>query len=215
MSIDKILKLEQRIEDAHHQAGYDGNHENEFRVYEEIQNELTALQDLDELAVKERDRVLSHCLLRMADALSEVEEDFRELGLVKEALSLAKRSENQVQIARSLLALGIRILNQGNLPEAEECFTQIIEMAKDNTDRDMVQVLGFTFLVRSNILLGKSLYNQAVFILKEAEYLLSSIDNYRGLAAVHRVLARAHASLGEAEESEAAKKMADYYEEKV
>ena len=131
----------------------------------------------------------------------------------EESLRLAKESEDLVQTLRSKLALGVAFLNSGNLLEAESHFTDIILQAQDETEnKDIIQIYGWTLIVRVNILLGKSLYNQAKELANQALGVLSSITNYAGLRTAYSLLSRIYQNEGNIEKSEMYTQKSDEYD---
>jgi tetratricopeptide (TPR) repeat protein len=214
-SLRQIKDAEKMIENAMWQAVSDDNHERELEIYLEAKRILDSLVNLSPDLQKEIARVLSYCLIRIAntesilDVKSGIEKE-------KEALRLAEISEDLVQIARSSLALGIGLLNQGNLIEAERQWHRVFQLAEGHDDdRDMQQVVGWTLIVRSNVLMGKSLYKQALALALKAAGILSSIDNYIGMAAANRALANAYRALGNNEQVEISNQLVEVYQQKA
>ncbi|MGY5876049.1 MAG: hypothetical protein RTU30_09905, partial [Candidatus Thorarchaeota archaeon] len=170
---------------------------------------------MDSECQQEWNRVMSYCLMRIDNAEVSLGKESN-IERVRESLSLAEASENPVQIARSSLALGITLLNLGRLPDAEEQWRRVFKLAEGlDEDEDMQQVVGWTLVVRANVLMGKSLYNQARYVGEDAAGILSSIENYAGLAAANRVLANAYQALGDEKETERCREMVEYYQEKA
>ena len=138
-----------------------------------------------------------------------------ELELLKEALEKAKQANDDVKIANCALDLGLYLLSEGKLPQAEMEFTRVIKLAEVQTENDEMQkVLGETYLVRGNILMGKSLYDQAIYLLELAISIFIKFKNNNRLASAHRVLSKAHMSLGDTVQAEEAEKIAKYYSDK-
>lgn len=118
-------------------------------------------------------------------------------------MRLAEESEDRVQTLRSKLALGVALLNLGKLREAERYFTDIILESQGETgNKDIIQVYGWTLIVRANILLGKSLYNQAKDVADQALGVLSGIKNYAGLRTACSLLSRVYKIEGDNENAE-------------
>ena len=213
-NLARIKDAEKMIEITMWQAVTDDDHKKELEGYLRVKEILDSIDDLSSELQKEYARVLSYCLIRIAntEAVLNIKHNIEK---EREALRLAEISENIVQIARASLALGIGLLNEGKLPEAEEQLTRVFKLAEGNDDRDMQQVLGWTLVVRSNILMGKSLYNQALALALEASGILGSIDNYAGLTATNRVLANAYRALGNMEEVEKCNQLVIFFQKKA
>ncbi|TFG06135.1 hypothetical protein EU538_10675 [Candidatus Thorarchaeota archaeon] len=207
-----IKQAEALIENAVWQALENEDHGAELESYEEVQRMLQTLADLSADVQREHDRVMAYCLMRINDARTRLDEKSDE-ELLKESLRLAERSGDEVQTARSTLSMGIHLLNSGQLPEAEDHLGRVFDLAEGMEDsRDMQQVVGWTLIVRANILLGKSLYGQAKRVAEDAISTLGAIDNYAGLRVAYRILASVYRSLGTEKEAGECMRMAEEYE---
>lgn len=214
-NLARIKDAEKMIEITMWQAVSDDDHVRELEGYQEAKRILDSLDNLSTELQKEHARVLSYCLIRIANTEGVLDEK-SDIEKEREALRLAKISENAVQIARASLALGIGLLNEGKLPQAEEQWRRVFELAKGcDDDRDLQQVLGWTLVVRSNVLMGKSLYNQALALALEGAGILSSIDNFAGIAAANRVLANAYRALGNMDEVEKCNQLVEFFQKKA
>ncbi len=210
--VKTIKQAEVLIEKAVWQALENEDHGAELESYEEAQRILQTLADLSADVQRERDRVMAYCLMRINDARTRLDEKSDE-ELLKESLRLAERSGDEVQTARSTLSMGIHLLNSGQLPEAECHLGRVFDLAEGMEDsRDMQQVVGWTLIVRANILLGKALYGQAKRVTEDAISTLGAIDNYAGLRVAYRILASVYRSLGTEKEAGECMRMAEEYE---
>jgi tetratricopeptide (TPR) repeat protein len=214
-NLRRIKDAEKMIEEAMWQAVSDENHEKELDIYQEVKRSLDILTDLSPELEKEHAKVLSYCLIRIANTEAILHEK-NGVNKEKEALRLAEISQDSVQIARASLALGIGLLNEGKLLRAEEQFRRIFKLAEGyDVNRDMQQVLGWTLVVRSNVLMGKSLYNQALELAKQAAGILVSIENYTGMVAANRALANAYRALGNNEQVQICNELVELYQKKA
>ncbi|MFX0122199.1 MAG: hypothetical protein ACFFAE_01060, partial [Candidatus Hodarchaeota archaeon] len=68
----KLKQAEEKIESALWQAVKDSNHEVELQNYEDVRNFLLSLSSLPSDLTRERDRILSYCLMRIDNALVEL-----------------------------------------------------------------------------------------------------------------------------------------------
>ena len=208
-----IQGIEKSIEDALWTSVADEDYEKALGEYERGKASLEVMQDLSRDAERERKRVLSYCIMRMNDALEHLERSEGSIKRAEESLRLAKESEDLVQTLRSKLALGVTFLNSGNLLEAESHFTDIILQTQDETEnKDVIQIYGWTLIVRVNILLGKSLYNQAKELANQALGVLSGITNYAGLRTAYSLLSRIYQNEGNIEKSEMYMQKSDEYD---
>jgi tetratricopeptide (TPR) repeat protein len=208
---DDIAKAEKIIENAVWESQEREDLDWELGEYRKATGILTGLDDLPDDVVKERKRVLSYCLMRIDEVLVNLDQTEGAVRRAQESLDLAVASEDTVQIARSKLALGVRLLNEGKLPEAESHFGDIIKEGLDSEDPDMKQVTGWALLVRVNILMGKSLYNQALIVAQDAAGILSGINNYAGLANAYSLISKLHFAEGNPDQGEEAKSMSESF----
>ncbi|MHA1155253.1 MAG: hypothetical protein ACTSQK_04015 [Candidatus Heimdallarchaeota archaeon] len=214
--LKQIKEAEEKIEVALWKSVKDGNHEAELKEYREAEAILKGIEGLTEENNKKRKGILAYCMMRIDNVLIELDEPEGAVERTKDALRIAEESEDIVQIARCTLAYGTRLLGDGNIPQAEMQFTRIIKLAEENKENsELQQVLAWAFIIRGHILMGKSLYDQAVHVLDEAIAIGKSIENYAGIAAANRVLINAYNSLGETKKAEEAKQSAEYYQEKA
>ncbi|MFW9921101.1 MAG: hypothetical protein ACFFED_15980, partial [Candidatus Thorarchaeota archaeon] len=121
-----IKSAEEMIESAMWDAIADEDSKRELERYKKAESLLLSLTDLSPDEDLEQKRVLSYCLMRMDEALSNLGETEGSLNRAERYLQLAIESGDLVQIARSRLAVGIRLLNEGDLRNAEMHFADII-----------------------------------------------------------------------------------------
>jgi len=199
---ETIKAIEEMIEAAMWDAISAVDAKKEIEVYRKAESQLLALTDLSPDDLLEQKRVLSYCLMRLDEALSNIGETEGSMTRAEKSLQLAIESGDLVQIARSRLMVGVRLLNIGELPEAESYFADVITGGIDSDDSEMQQVVGWTLLVRANILKGKSLYDQALYVAQDAAGFLSRIENYRGLEQVYSLMAKLYMDIGNPEKAE-------------
>ena len=208
----RLQEIEEAIEDAMWSCVQNEDYDTALQVYQGAREDLESLDRLSEDLDKERKRVLSYCILRQNDALASLDRSEGAIERAEESLKLAEESEDTVQILRSKLAVGVALLNTGNLPESEEYFTEIILQTRDETENeDIIQVYGWTLIVRVNILLGKSLYNQAKELAMHALGVLSGIGNYAGLRTSCSLLSHIYFAEGDLDNGELYKHRAEDY----
>ncbi|TFF91546.1 hypothetical protein EU546_08450 [Candidatus Thorarchaeota archaeon] len=211
-SLARLREIEDSIEETMWESGEDGDYNSALQVYEKLEEELRSLSNLSENEESEMLRILSYCIMRHTDAMARVDTSYDSIKRSKEALELAEKSYSRVQALRAKMALGVALLNRGELAEAEKHFATIIMATRDETeDRDVIQVFGWTLIVRVNILLGKSLYNQAEELAKQALGVLSGIENYAGLRTANSLLGHIYEARGEPEKAKRCRESAEYY----
>ncbi|TFG29854.1 hypothetical protein EU528_09050 [Candidatus Thorarchaeota archaeon] len=211
-SFRRIQKIENSIEDALWDSVQDEDYEKALEKYQIAKRDLESLELDTPHDEKERKRVLSYCLMRINDVMEHLDQSEGSIERAKESLRLAEESEDKVQTLRSKLAVGVNYLNHGNLPKAESYFTDIILQTHDETDnQDIIQVYGWTLIVRVNILLGKSLYNQAKELALQSLGVLSGIKNYAGQRTACSLLSKIYQIEGDDEQSSFYRERAEDY----
>jgi len=210
--LERLEGIERSIEDALWKSVINEDYEKALAEYEKAKKDLELMESKTGDVEREQKRLLSYCIMRINDALEYLERSEGSIERAEESLKLAKESQDVVQILRSKLALGVALLNLGKLPEAESHFTEIILQTQDESENnDMIQVYGWTLIVRVDILLGKSLYNQAKELANQALGVLSGINNYAGLRTACSLLSRIYQSEGNIEKSESYKERSEQY----
>ncbi|MHA2423668.1 MAG: hypothetical protein ACXAEF_02705 [Candidatus Thorarchaeota archaeon] len=197
-----ISKAEKIIENAIWESEEREDWEWELAEYRKATEILTGLKELTGDVELERKRVLAYCLMRIDETLVKLERTEGAVRRAQESLDLAIESGDTVQIARSKLAMGVRLLNEGKLPAAESHFGDIIKEGLDSENPELKQVVGWALLVRANILKGKSLYNQALIVAQDAAGILSGIQNYAGLAQVYSLISKLQHDIGNPDDAE-------------
>lgn len=211
-SLGRLREIEDTIEEAMWTSSEDKDYGKAVETYEEMEREIRSFTGLSAEEERERLRILSYCIMRHVDAMGYIDESVDSLARSKESLELAERSGSRIQTLRAKMALGVALLNQGRLPEAEKHFSAIIIDTRDETeDNDIIQVFGWTLIVRVNILIAKSLYNQAEELAKKALGALSGIKNYAGLRTANILLARIYEEKEEPERAKSCRERAEHY----
>lgn len=215
LATEIIVIAEKDIEQALWQSVRDNDNDKALAAYHKSRIKLVSLTNLSEAEERNRNRVLAYCLMRIDDALFSKGDTADAVNRTQEALSLAQRSEDEVQIARCQLTLGARLMNQGKIAEAEEHYRGILTTHMNSEDEDLIQVVGWTLITRGHLLNAKSLHDQALFVLLDAENRLKSIDNFAGIAAANELLVKVYSNLGWSEDAQKCRRMAIKYKEKA
>ncbi|TET12437.1 MAG: hypothetical protein E3J86_00195 [Candidatus Thorarchaeota archaeon] len=211
-----LKEIEKSIEDALWTSVIDEDYEKALTAYEKAKKDLEPIEIISGDVEREQKRLLSYCIMRINDALEYLERSEGSIERAEESLRLAEESEDLIQILRSKLAVGVTLLNTGKLPEAESHFTDIILQTQDEIEnKDVIKIYGWTLIVRVNILLGKSLYNQAKELANQALGVLSSISNYAGLRTACSLLSRIYQNEGNIEKSKSYSERSEEYAQKA
>jgi tetratricopeptide (TPR) repeat protein len=191
----KIKNADELIERTMWDALRNQDHDAELRGYEQARQALEALSELSPSLKKERDRVLAFCLMRIDDALVRLGDKGDSVSRVKHALQVAQRSQDNIQIARCLLALGTRLASAGSIAEAESYWDKTLSLAEGRTERDMRQIVGWTLIVKGRFQSQTGEAKIALETLERAEGTLEAIDNYAGMANADALMAEIYRTL--------------------
>jgi hypothetical protein len=205
-----ILDAEELIAQAVWRGTYDQDFKSELTLCSEAKIILEGLSDLDPILEKHRRRALSQCLLRIDHAYVGLGDHQWSVDRTTEALTLAETSGSDVQIVRALLSLGNGFLNAGDIANAERQWVRLLLLAEEYPEeREIQSVVGLTLVVRGHVLNGKSLYNQAAYVLEDAYTTLVQVGDYFGCASACDLLADVYSKLESPEKADTYKSKAE------
>ncbi len=211
-----ILDAEELINQAIWRSTHEQDFKSELTLSSEAKILLEGLSNLDPILEKHRRRALSQCLLRIDHAYVGLGDFEWSVDRTTEALSLAETSGSDVQVARSLLALGNGYLNEGDITNAERQWVRLLLLAEEYPeDKEMQNVVGWTLIVRGHVLNGKSLYNQAAIVLEDAYATLVRVGDYFGCVSACDLLAEMYLKLESPEKADTYKAKADEFRTKI
>ena len=187
--INRINEAYAIIDEALWQAVKDSDHRKELATYNRARSILLSFTNLSTNLEKERNRVLSYCLMRIDNTLGILGDTEDTIVRATKALEIAELSEDVLQIARCHLALGFRLSTKGQMMEANEHFQKVFEITKDQDSEDMLQLLGWALIAKGNILMKEGSYSKSLRALEEAESILLNIHNFAGIARVNEIMA--------------------------
>ena len=204
------------IDNAIWRSTHDQDFLGELETCRKAKKTLESLCGLNPDLEKLRRKTLSECLLRIDNALVGLGRNDGSVDRATEALTLAETSGSDVQIARALLALGNALLSDGDIEQAEQSWVRVLLLAEAcPDDSSMNHVVGWTLITRGNVLNTKSLYNQAVSVLEDADSTLESVGDNFGVATANDLLADVYSNLGDEENSERCSLKADEFRRRL
>jgi serine/threonine protein kinase len=86
-----------------------------------------------------------YVLINLGNSSHELEEEEFGLSAIRQSLEIFRRTGNQFGSAHALLYIGLRILNEGNLSEAEDYFQESIMLSRKLGDRLTIANLSFYY----------------------------------------------------------------------
>jgi len=214
-NLEKIRQTEELINETLWNAVRDQNNQKELQGYKEAREILKALPKLSPRLEKERSRVLSYCFMRIDNTLVATGDTKESVKRMRTALKMAQKSQDAVQIARCLLALGARLASAGFAVEAEESWNKALAVAEGKTEYDMQQVVGWTLITKASFLNRKGERMEALRILERAEKILEAINNYAGVANSNVLMAEIYRSLNDKSNEHRRREKSKEYMEKA
>jgi len=181
---------------------------------------IEALEEIKELPEsKEKFKLMSFCLLRIANvenALGNIENAEK---ISKEAFEYATKSEEKVNQGQVLLVLASIYNTKRKFKKALTCIQNakhlFKETSKDGENFDAIQGYGWSLLLEANILFNMEEIQKAESITKEALKILKDINNTPGIIRAYEVLAKIYEKLDMLEEKRRAEKEIKILKERV
>jgi tetratricopeptide (TPR) repeat protein len=197
-----LKRIEKEIEDT---LWDDLTYEEAMRRWKEAEEKLLGMSgNLSEQDLKERDRILSYCLLRQY-----VDEPLQNLRKMLRCLEYALRSGDKVQIMRAYGSLSGASRNCKDFAHAHiylEKQMEIMESFSDveKTTYDVQQGYGWYHIFWARLHFDKNRYEECLRDLDNAEPILDRIDNYAGMRRIWSMRADCFRALGRESEAEKA-----------
>ena len=204
------------VDHATWRSTHDQDYSAELEMYRTAKKALEQLCGLAPEMEKLRRKTLSQCLVGIDNALVSLGRNDGSVDRTTEALTLAETSGSDVQIARALLALGNALLSSGDIEQAEQSWVRLFLLAEAcPDDSSMNQVVGWTLITRGQVLNTKSLYEQAVRVLEDADSTLEGVGDNYGVSAANDLLSDVYSNLGDEENSERCNLKADEFRRRL
>lgn len=141
--------------------------------------------------------LLAYALLREDDLLFEIEGDLAaSLKRMEQAVALAERSGDGVQVGRCLMVQGERLLLAERPQEASHAWERCEAIARADDTPKLRQLLGWLLLMRARQALREQDFDQAAALAQEAREALESVEDEAGLGALYLVLALLYEAQG-------------------
>ncbi|NHI89228.1 MAG: hypothetical protein EAX87_06860 [Candidatus Thorarchaeota archaeon] len=204
------------VDHATWRSTHDQDYSAELEMCRKAKKALEQLSGLNPELEKLRRKTLSQCLLVIDNALVGLGRNDGSVDRTTEALNLAETSGSDVQVARALLALGNAFLSSGDIEHAEQSWVRLFLLAEAcPDDSSMNQVVGWTLITRGQVLNARSLYDQAVRVLKDADSTLESIGDNFGVSTTNDLLSDVYSNLGDDDNSEQCSLKADEFRRRL
>jgi tetratricopeptide (TPR) repeat protein len=204
------------VDHATWRSTHDQDYSAELEMCRKAKKALEQLSGLNPELEKLRRKTLSQCLLVIDNALVGLGRNDGSVDRATEALNLAETSGSDVQVARALLALGNAFLSSGDIEHAEQSWVRLLLLAEAcPDDSSMNQVVGWTLITRGHVLNARSLYDQAVRVLEDADSTLESIGDNFGVSTANDLLSNVYSKLGDEENSEQCSLKADEFRRRL
>ncbi len=183
---------------------------------EEARDLLTSLENLSPVLERRRLALLSQSFIQETFVHDALGSSNNNLEYAREALDLAKASMDPVQISRAYLAIGIQLVNRGELLNAESYWVRILLEAEDHPDDKKMQVVvGRTLIIRGHVLNATGLFAEAIGVLNDAIRTLENADDQIGIAEAYELMSKVYHNLSDYESTDCCLKRAVELKEKI
>ncbi len=198
---EEIQQIETQIEEALWSLEVEGQLEEALAVYQAAETRLGALRVEDETpAFHEQQRVLACCLMRQGNILRQVGKAAEALHLAEREIRAARRSGDEIILARSLLSYGTNQFTAGETERGLEYMRAARDLFEGGDSYDHRQGLGWYWILHADLANAGMLSYDPAQILEFADRaltILESIENWPGVARAYAARATAHEKLGD------------------
>ncbi len=126
--------------------------QDEWAAYRQVEEALRGFPaDLSSSHARPRDSLLSYCLMRQSICARYLAQTEEELRLLHDALEIAERSRDEIQIARCLASLGLALAGTGDLSEGRVLLDRATTLFELGNTFDYTQGLGWTAIMRGDL----------------------------------------------------------------
>lgn len=217
--LEKIQQIEAQIEDALWSLEVEGQLEDALAAYQAAETQLGALHTADETpAYHQKQRVLAYCLMRQGNILRQVGREAEAMELVDRELRAARRSGDEIIVARSTLSYGTNLFVAGEVARGLDYMRAARDLFEFGDSYDHQQGLGWYWILQADLAnAGMLSYEptEALAMADRALAILEPIENWPGVARAYAARAIAHEQLGEEEAAVQDRHNQESYEHKV
>lgn len=212
----EITKLEERIERALWEHEVPGEVGEALAAYTAARAELENLDvSADPGGNREQRRVLAYCLMRMGNALRQLDRHAEAACLADLELFAARASGDSVTLGRSLMSHGVNALQSGVLEQGLAELDEARRVFESGGSPDHIQGLGWYWILQADLLNAGIIAGDPQEVIAAADQaleLLLPIENWPGAARAYAARARANASLDQAESAAEDRSQQEQYE---
>lgn len=201
--LDQLKAIEDQIEDALWKLEMHDQLEKALDVYQEAEAKLDALGlSPEDPAYAGGQRVLSYCLLRQGNILRQLKKPEEALRLSERELAAARRSGDEIMLARSLLSSGTNRIVSGEVDKGLEMIAESRQIFSQGDSYDHKQGLGWCWILEADLANAGLTHKEPAEVIEIAGRvleILKPIENWPGLARAYAARATAYEKLGEHE----------------
>jgi tetratricopeptide (TPR) repeat protein len=217
--LERIQQIEAQIEEALWSLEVDGQLESALAAYHAAESHLNALHTEGETpGFHEQQRVLAYCLMRQGNILRQLGSGDEALELAEREMHAARRSGDEIMLARSMLSFGTNQFAAGKVERGLEYMRAARDLFECGDSYDHMQGLGWYWILQADLANAGMLSSEPTEVLAmtgRALALLEPIENWPGVARAYAARAIAHQQLGEEESAAADRRQQQVAESKI
>jgi len=196
-----VEAIEEHIEKALWALEVQGELDAALDVYREAESRLEALQvPVEHPAYSQQQRVLSYCLMRQGNVLRQTGRAREAFALGERELAAARRSGDDVALARCLLSNGTNDIVAGEVGNGLARLEEARALFEGGQSDDHRQGLGWYWILQMDLANAGIVAKEPGDILElagRALEILTPIENWPGVARAYAARAAAHDRMGD------------------
>ena len=216
---EAIQQCEQQIEAALWSLEVPGENEKALEAYRQVQVRLDQLPiPAEGVEYQDHQRVLAFCLMRQANILRQIGQTREAYDLSQQEIAAARRSGDEIALARSLMSNGASHLAAGETEHGLALLDEAGELFQRGSSYDYQQGLGWYWILQADLITAGYIQKSSQEVIPLAERALSlliSIENWPGVARAYEARAKAYENLGETEAAERDRQSQQEFQAKV
>jgi tetratricopeptide (TPR) repeat protein len=201
--LNGIQQIEAQIEEALWSLEVEDQLESALAAYQAAEARLNDLHtDQETPAYHEKQRVLAYCLMRQGNILRQLGRNAEAAVLSEREIRAARKSGDEIMLARSLLSYGTNQFVAGERVRGLEYMRAARDLFECGDSDDHKQGLGWYWILQADLGNAGMLSVNPEEILAMADRalaILKPIENWPGVARAYAARASAHEQLGEEE----------------
>ncbi len=192
-----VKEIEDKIEEALNKYEMKEEYERAVDEYRKLEKSLTSIpiNDSEPEQFKEYHRVLAYLYMRESNVLRSLGEAEEAIKIQKLEIEAARKSEDEITLARSLFSTAVQDISSGNIENGSLFLEEALQEFNKGNSIDHKQGAGWIWIIRADIMNAGIIevdYEEVLAACNQAIELLEPIDNWQGLVRAYQARATAH-----------------------